>query len=144
MNSKSVFVSALAAGLLLSGSLFTSCNFSGNRTGTDEPSATDDTAVVAGTASPAEEVRNYTLEEIDGIYDSEDGDRYTFSTDGTGTSGRIGSLFFTDFEYTIEGDEIVIKWDEESQSRLKIQEDGQAICDPGDDLVYQREKEFGE
>ena len=140
MNAKPVFVSALAAALLLGSGFFSSCNFSGNRTGT----TVTDTPELTETAEPAEEVRTYTPEEIDGIYDSEDGDRYTFSKDGTGTSGRIGSLVFTDFEYTIEGDEIVIKWDEESQSRLKIKEDGQAIYDPGDDLVYQREKEFGE
>ena len=142
MNTKRAFLFMLAAGMLLGCGLFASCSSSGKRTETNEPSEPNYSAAVNETIVPAEELHIYTLADIEGIYDSEDGDRYTFSTDGTGTSGRIGSLVFTEFEYTIEGDEIVIKWDEESQSRLKIRENGQAIYDPADDLTYQKETPF--
>ena len=88
-----------------------------------------------------EEVQmGYTRESVSGIYDTDDNDRLCFDEDGTGSSGRIGSLNFTSFDYFVDGDEIVITWGDESESRLKIRDGGKSIYWPENDLTFIKEE----
>ena len=63
-----------------------------------------------------------------------------FDEDGTGSSGRIGSLNLTSFDYFVDGDEIIITWGDESESRLKIRDGGKSIYWPENDLTFIKEE----
>ena len=161
MKRSSFLQSALAAGLLLGSGVMVSCNFTVNGTVTTETSADSDTIIIRmnGDAnltskenvkiSVDDEVEDvvvkaqpeYSRESIAGIYDvADDYDRLCFDEDGTGSSGRIGSLNFTSFDYRVEGDEIIITWGDESKSQLKIRDGGKAIYWPEDDLTFIKEE----
>jgi hypothetical protein len=160
MKRSSFLQSALAAGLLLGSGVMVSCNFTVNGTVTTETSADSDTIIIRmnGDANLTSKENKkisvedgvedivvnaqpgYTRESMDGIYDTDDGDRLCFDEDGTGSSGRIGSLNFTSFDFTVEGDEIIITWGDESKSRLKIRDGGKAIYWPEDDLTFIKEE----
>ena len=157
MKANSFLQSILAAGMLLGCGVLVSCNFSVNGIVTTETSADSDTIIIRmnGDANltskdneeiseetEAEEVpQEYTRASIDGIYDTDDNDRLCFDEDGTGSSGRIGSLNFTSFDYFVDGDEIIITWGDESKSRLKIRDGGKAIYWPEDDLTFIKEED---
>ena len=157
MKRSSFLQSALAAGLLLGSGVMVSCNFTVNGTVTTETSADSDTIYIRMngdanlTSMESEEIseeegveeapQEYTRESIAGIYDvADDYDRLCFDEDGTGSSGRIGSLNFTSFDYRVEGDEIIITWGDESKSQLKIRDGGKAIYWPEDDLTFIKEE----
>ena len=160
MKRSSFLQSALAAGLLLGSGVMVSCNFTVNGTVTTETSADSDTIIIRmnGDANLTSKENKkisvedgvedvvvkaqpeYTRESMDGIYDTDDGDRLCFDEDGTGSSGRIGSMNFTSFDYRVEGDEIIITWGDESKSRLKIRDGGKAIYWPEDDLTFIKEE----
>ena len=155
---KSPFVqSVLAAVLLLGSGVMVSCNFTVNGTVTRETSADSDTIIIRMngdadlTSMEGEEInveeeveeapQEYTRASIAGIYDVEDDyERLCFDEDGTGSSGRIGSLNFTSFDYDVKGDEIIINWGDESESRLKIRDGGKAIYWPENDMTFIKEE----
>ena len=155
---KSPFVqSVLAAVLLLGSGVMVSCNFTVNGTVTRETSADSDTIIIRMngdadlTSMESEEInveeeveeapQEYTRASIAGIYDVEDDyERLCFDEDGTGSSGRIGSLNFTSFDYDVKGDEIIINWGDESESRLKIRDGGKAIYWPENDMTFIKEE----
>ena len=156
MRTKPFFQLYKAAGLLLGCGVLASCNFSVNGIVTTETSPDSDTIIIRmnGDANltsmesegiseenDAEEApREYTRESINGIYDTDDNDRLCFDEDGTGSSGRIGSLNFTSFDYFVDGDEIIITWGDESESRLKIRDGGKSIYWPENDLTFIKEE----
>ena len=155
---KSPFVqSVLAAVLLLGSGVMVSCNFTVNGTVTRETSADSDTIIIRMngdadlTSMESEEInveeeveeapQEYTRASIAGIYDVvDDYERLCFDEDGTGSSGRIGSLNFTSFDYDVKGDEIIINWGDESESRLKIRDGGKAIYWPENDMTFIKEE----
>ena len=155
---KSPYVqSVLAAVLLLGSGVMVSCNFTVNGTVTRETSADSDTIIIRMngdadlTSMEGEEInveeeveeapQEYTRASIAGIYDVEDDyERLCFDEDGTGSSGRIGSLNFTSFDYDVKGDEIIINWGDESESRLKIRDGGKAIYWPENDMTFIKEE----
>ncbi|MBO4564053.1 MAG: hypothetical protein J5720_01305 [Bacteroidaceae bacterium] len=156
MRTKSFLQTFFAAGLLLCNGIFVSCNFSVNGIVTAE-TTNDDTVTIqitSKTSTPdveedsieveepveAEEVKGYSRSDVCGIYDTDDGDRLCFDEDGTGSSGRIGSLNYTSFDYFVKGDEIVIIWGDEEESRLKIRDGGKSIYWPENDLIFIREE----
>ena len=155
MRTKTFFQIYMAAGLLLGCGVMASCNFTVNGTVTTETSADSDTIIIRMngdanlTSMDSEEISvendveetpmEYTRAAMSGIYDTDDSDRLCFDEDGTGSSGRIGSLNFTSFDYCVEGDEIIITWGDESKSRLKIRDGGKSIYWPEDDLIFVRE-----
>ena len=141
--------SKMAVGLLLGCSMLVSCTFKG--TVTTETLDDSDTVIIRleTEASPVkmeaepkvlEEPQYYTREDVVGIYDTEDYDRYCFDADGTGSSGIVGSLNFTSFDYEVDGDEIIIIWGDESQTRLEIKDRGRVVYSPTDDLTYRKEE----
>ena len=162
MRTKTFLQSLLAAGLLLGSGVMVSCNFTVNGTVTTETSADSDTIIIKmnGDANlssmeseeineeneeiseedQVEEAPEYTRASISGIYDTDDGDRLCFNEDGTGTSGRIGSLNFTSFDFNVKGDEIIITWGDESKTHLKIRDGGKSIYWPGNDLIFIKEE----
>jgi len=156
MNTKSFLQSMLAAGLLLGCGVMASCNFTVNGTVTTETSADSDTIIIRMngdadlTPMESEEITEeneveetpieYTRASVSGIYDTDDSDRLCFDEDGTGSSGRIGSLNFTSFDYYVEGEEIIITWGDESKSRLKIRDGGKSIYWPENDLTFIKEE----
>ena len=157
MKTKTFLQSVLAAGLLLGSGVFVACTFTVNGNVTAETSSDSDTIIIKVTttkpdqskpvAEEAEEVveetveeaKGYTRKDVCGIYDTDDSDRLCFDEDGTGTSGRIGSLNFTSFDYNVNGDEIIITWGDESKSHLKIRDGVKSIYWPEDDLIFVRE-----
>jgi len=156
--------SALAAGLLLGSGVMVSCNFTVNGRVTTETSADSDTIyirmngdadITSMESNPSTDVESeiseesdvenapqeYTRASIAGIYDVEDDyERLCFDEDGTGSSGRIGSLNFTSFDYNVKGDEIIITWGDESKSRLKIRDGGKAIYWSENDMTFIKEE----
>ena len=156
MRTKPFFQLYMAAGLLLGCGVLASCNFSVNGIVTTETSPDSDTIIIRMngdanlTSMESEEISEenevkeapmeYTRESISGIYDTDDSDRLCFDEDGTGSSGRIGSLNFTSFDYFVDGDEIVITWGDESESRLKIRDGGKSIYWPENDLTFIKEE----
>ena len=158
MRRGSLLQSMMAAGLLLGCGVMVSCNITVNGRVTTETSADSDTIYIRMngdanlTSMESEEIseeegveeapQDFTRESIAGIYDvADDYDRLCFDEDGTGSSGRIGSLNFTSFDFTVEGDEIIITWGDESKSRLKIQNGGKAIYWPENDLTFIKEED---
>ena len=81
------------------------------------------------------------MKDMGGIYDTDNNDRLCFDSDGTGSSGIIGSLNFTSFEYSVEGNEIVMIWGDGEETRLKIRNGGKAIYWPEDDLTFIKEED---
>ena len=156
MRTKTFSQIYMAAGLLLGCAVLVSCNFSVNGSVTTETSADSDTIIIRMngdanlTSLESEEISEengveevqmgYTRESVSGIYDTDDNDRLCFDEDGTGSSGRIGSLNFTSFDYFVDGDEIVITWGDESESRLKIRDGGKSIYWPENDLTFIKEE----
>ena len=156
MRTKTFSQIYMAAGLLLGCAVLVSCNFSVNGSVTTETSADSDTIIIRMngdanlTSLESEEISEengveevqmgYTRESVSGIYDTDDNDRLCFDEDGTGSSGRIGSLNFTSFDYFVDGDEIVITWGDESDSRLKIRDGGKSIYWPENDLTFIKEE----
>ena len=157
MKTKTFLQTVLAAGLLLGSGVFVACTFSINGNVTTETSADSDTIIIKVTTTKPEQekpvveeaeeaveeteevVKGYSRKDVCGIYDTDDSDRLCFDEDGTGTSGRIGSLNFTSFDYNVNGDEIIITWGDESKSRLKIRDGGKSIYWPEDDLTFIKE-----
>ena len=158
MKTKTFLQTVLAAGLLLGSGVFVACTFSINGNVTAETSSDSDTIIIKVTTTKPEQeksvveeaeeaveeeteevVKGYSRKDVCGIYDTDDSDRLCFDEDGTGTSGRIGSLNFTSFDYNVNGDEIIITWGDESKSRLKIRDGGKSIYWPEDDLIFVRE-----
>lgn len=153
MRTKPYFQTIMAAGLLLSSGILVSCNFSVNGTVTTE-TTNDDTVTIQITSrtsspviedtieaeEPEEEVQGYSRKDVVGIFDTDDYDRLCFDEDGTGSSGRVGSLNFTSFDYYVEGDEIVIVWGDEEESRLKIRNGGKSVYWPENDLTFNKEE----
>jgi len=156
MRTKTFSQIYMAAGLLLGCAVLVSCNFSVNGSVTTETSADSDTIIIRMngdanlTSLESEEISEengveevqmgYTRESVSGIYDTDDSDRLCFDEDGTGSSGRIGSLNFTSFDYYVEGEEIIITWGDESKSRLKIRDGGKSIYWPENDLTFIKEE----
>ena len=157
MKTKTFLQTVLATGLLLVCGVLASCNFSVNGNVTTETSADSDTIIIRMngdvnlTSMESEEISEeneveeapmvFTRASVSGIYDTDDNDRLCFDEDGTGSSGRIGSLNFTSFDFTVEGDEIIITWGDESKSRLKIRDGGKAIYWPENDLTFIKEED---
>jgi hypothetical protein len=158
MRTKPFFQLFMAAGLLLGCALMVSCDITVNGTVTKETSADSSSIKIKGTidavSTPLEdetdetvvetevvtEPESYTRESMAGIYDTDDNDRLCFDEDGTGSSGRIGSLNFTSFDYFVDGDEIIITWGDESESRLKIRDGGKSVYWPENDLTFIKEE----
>ena len=70
-----------------------------------------DTAVIDSTVILAqEEIQELTFANMAGIYDDEKQEsRFCLNEDGTATWGMIGSLNYTEYTYTINGNTICLK-----------------------------------
>ena len=70
-----------------------------------------DTAVIDSTVILAqEEIQVLTFANMAGIYDDEEQEsRFCLNEDGTATWGMIGSLNYTEYTYTINGNTICLK-----------------------------------
>ena len=70
-----------------------------------------DTAVIDSTVILAqEEIQELTFANMAGIYDDEEQEsRFCLNEDGTATWGMIGSLNYTEYTYTINGNTICLK-----------------------------------
>ncbi|MBO4451715.1 MAG: hypothetical protein J5770_04775 [Bacteroidaceae bacterium] len=156
MRRNSFLQSVLTVGLLFGCGVLASCNFSVNGIVTTETSADSDSIIIRMngdvnlTSMESEEISEeneveeapmaFTRASVSGIYDTDDNDRLCFDEDGTGSSGRIGSLNFTSFDYFVDGDEIIITWGDESESRLKIRDGGKSVYWPENDLTFIKEE----
>ena len=59
---------------------------------------------------PQEEVQDLTFADVAGIYDDENQEsRFCLNEDGTATWGMIGSLHYTEYSYTIDGNTICLR-----------------------------------
>ncbi len=156
MRTKPFLQSAIAASMLFGCGMLVSCNFTVNGSVTTETSPDSDTVIIKitsnATTAPLDETDSieveeeevsgsYSMKDMVGIYDTDNNDRLCFDSDGTGSSGIIGSLNFTSFEYSVEGNEIVMIWGDGEETRLKIRNGGKAIYWPEDDLTFIKEED---
>jgi hypothetical protein len=103
----------------------------GGRTSTTEKTETTEVKDTVKTVEkpaekPAETQPALTFADVKGIYDNEtDGDRICLSADGSATWGMFGSLNFTEYTYTISGNEICMKTSDDNSDGGRYQYDAQ-------------------